>query len=112
MTEPLSFSQVRLASLQLLFLQFQGLDSESPIHPGRQQSQPEDDKGDGGNSGGAKRRDAYGVSQVGWHPGGREAGSGHAGVMHDGDRGTHHDGSGRLSPADSRFLISEVKGNP
>src|SRR5712664_2497812 len=52
--EPLRFRQVRLASLQLLFLQFQGLDSESPIHPGRHQSQPEDDKGDGGNSGGAK----------------------------------------------------------
>src|SRR5207245_4323492 len=72
MTEPLSFSQVRLASLQLLFLQFQGLDSESPIHPGRQQSQPEDDKGDGGNSGGAKCGDAYGVRQVRWHAGGQD----------------------------------------
>src|SRR5438067_6377678 len=72
MTEPLSFSQVRLASLQLLFLQFQGLDSESPIHPGRQQSQPQDDKGAGGNSGGAKCGDAYGMRQVRWHAGGRE----------------------------------------
>jgi hypothetical protein len=40
--EPLRFRQVRLASLQLLFLQFQGLGSKSPIHPGRQQSQPEE----------------------------------------------------------------------
>jgi len=48
--EPLRFRQVRLASLQLLFLQFQFLGSESPIQPGRQQSQPEDDPGDGGNS--------------------------------------------------------------
>jgi len=94
MTEPLSFSQVRLASLQLLFLQFQGLDSESPIHPGRQQSQPQDDKGDGGNSGGAKCGDAYGMRQVRWHAGGRETGGGHAGVMHDGDRSTHHDSAG------------------
>src|SRR6202035_6124417 len=52
--EPLRLRQVRLASLQLLFLQFQGLDSESPIHPGRQQSQPEDDEGDDSDSGGAK----------------------------------------------------------
>src|ERR1700719_4509394 len=59
--EPLRLRQVRLASLQFLFLQFQGLGSESPIHPGRQQGQPEDDKGDGGNSGGAKCGDAYGV---------------------------------------------------
>src|SRR3981189_2414330 len=51
--EPLRFRQVRLASLQLLFLQFQGLGSESPIHSRRQQSQPEHDEGDGGNSGGA-----------------------------------------------------------
>src|SRR5258707_2909876 len=36
--EPLRLHQVGLASLQLLFLQFQGLGSESPIHPGRQQS--------------------------------------------------------------------------
>src|SRR5580704_18050393 len=34
--ESLRLRQVRLASLQLLFLQFQGLGSESPIHPGRQ----------------------------------------------------------------------------
>src|SRR5260370_5495383 len=59
--EPLRLRQVRLASLQLVFLQCQGLGSESPIHPGRQQGQPEDDKGDGGNAGGAKRGDAYGV---------------------------------------------------
>src|ERR1700676_4020151 len=56
--EPLRLRQVRLASPQLLFLQFQGLGSESPIHPGCQQSQPEDDKGDGGNSGGAECGDA------------------------------------------------------
>src|ERR1700756_4519811 len=48
--EPLRLRQVRLASLQLLFLQFQGLGSESPVHPGRQHSQPEDDKRNGGNS--------------------------------------------------------------
>jgi len=42
--EPLRLRQVRLASLQLLFLQFQGLGSESPIHRGRQRGQPEDDK--------------------------------------------------------------------
>src|SRR5580692_4201627 len=59
--EPLRLRQVRLASLQLLFLQFQGLGCESPIHPGRQQGQSEDDNGDGGNSGGAKYGDAYGV---------------------------------------------------
>src|SRR5882762_5408635 len=34
--EPLRLRQVRFAALQLLFLQFQGLGSESPIHPGRQ----------------------------------------------------------------------------
>src|ERR1700692_3373065 len=45
--EPLCLRQVRLASLQLLFLQFQGLGSESTIHPGRQQSQTEDHAGDG-----------------------------------------------------------------
>src|ERR1700691_221699 len=59
--EPLRLGQVRLASLQLLFLQFQGLGSESPIHPGRQHGQPENDKGDDGNPGGAKYGDAYGV---------------------------------------------------
>src|SRR5690349_10657709 len=32
MTEPLRFRQVRLALLQLLFLYFQGLSSESPIN--------------------------------------------------------------------------------
>src|SRR6266849_1454355 len=69
MREPLRFRQVRLALLQLLFLQFQGLRSESPIHPGRQQSQPEDHKGDGGNSAAAKRGDAYGIWQVNaWRP--------------------------------------------
>src|SRR5229473_8560390 len=52
--EPLRLRQVRLASLQLLFLQFQGLGSESPIHRRRQQGQPEDDKGRGGYSGRAK----------------------------------------------------------
>src|ERR1700751_1184440 len=67
MREPLRLRQVRLASLQLLFLEFQGLGSESPIHPGRQQSQPEDDKGNGGNSGGAKGRDAYGARHVRRH---------------------------------------------
>src|SRR5205823_13729299 len=91
MTAPMRFSQVRLASLQLLFLQFRGLDSESSIHPGRQQRQAQDDKGDGGNSGGAKCGGAYGMRQVRWHGGGRETGGGHAGVMHDGDRSTHHD---------------------
>src|SRR3984893_16765717 len=92
--EPLRLRQVRLASLQFLFLQFQGLGSESPIYPGRQQGQPEDDKGDGANSGGAKCGDAYGLRQVRWRAGGRETCGGHAGVMHDGDRSTHHDGSG------------------
>jgi len=48
--EPLRFRQIRLALLQLLFLYFQGPGSESLIDPGRQQSQPEYDKGDGGNS--------------------------------------------------------------
>src|SRR6202045_3431664 len=70
--ESLRLRQVRLASLQLLFLQFQGLGSESPIPPGRQQSQPEDDKGDDGNSGGAECGDAYSVSQVRRHVRGRE----------------------------------------
>src|SRR6266404_9345988 len=112
MREPLRFRQITLASLQLLFLQFQGLDRESSIRPGRQQSQPEDNKGDGCNSGGAECRDAYRVRQVRWHAGGRETGGGHAGVMHDGDRGAHHNGSGYLFPADRLFLISEVKGNP
>src|SRR5467141_498907 len=111
MREPLRFRQVRLASLQLLFLYFQGPGSESPIHQGRQQSQPEDDKGGGGNSGGTKCGDAYGMRQVRRHAGGRETGGGHAGVMHDGDRGTHHDGSSQLFPA-PRFLTSEVKGYP
>src|ERR1700731_486567 len=91
MTEPLSFRQVRLAPLQLLFLDFQSLSSELPINPGRQQSQPEDDKGGGGNSGSAKWGDAYGMRQVRRRAGGRETGGGHAGVMHDGDGGTHHD---------------------
>src|SRR3984893_16455258 len=112
MTEPLSFRQVRLASLQLLFLQFQCLGSESPIQPGRQQSQPEDDPGDGGDSDGAKRGDADGVRQVRWRAGGRETGGGHASVMHDGNGGTHQDSSGCLSPVDPLFLISKVKGNP
>src|ERR1700688_4516849 len=70
--EPLRLRQVRLASLQLLFLQFQGPGRESPIHPGRQYSQPEDDKGDGGNSGSAKCGDAYGARQVRRHARGRE----------------------------------------
>ena len=52
-TEPLGLRQVRLISPQLLILQFHGLGSESPIHPGRQYRQPEDDKGDSDNSGGA-----------------------------------------------------------
>src|SRR2546425_1521091 len=77
----------------LFFLYFQGPGSESPINQGRQQSQAEDDKGGGGNSGGAKCGGAYGMRQVRRHAGGRETGGGHAGVMHDGDRGTHHDGS-------------------
>src|ERR1700724_2701050 len=110
--EPLRLRQVRLTSLQLLFLQFQGLGSESPIHPGCQQSQPEDDQGGRDNSSGAECGDAYGTRQIRWHAGGREMGGGHAGVMHDGDRGTHHDGAGYLSPAGRRFFISEVKGNP
>src|SRR6202140_131984 len=92
--EPLRLRQVRLTSLQLLFLQFQGVGRESPIHPGRQYSQPEDDKRDGGNSGGAKCGDAYGVRQVRRHARGRETGGGHAGIMHYGDRSTHHNGSG------------------
>src|SRR5260370_8083924 len=91
MTEPLSFRQVRLASLQLLFLYFQGPGSESPIDPGRQQSQPEDDKGDGGNSGGAKRGDAYGVRQVRRHAGGGETGGGHAiGIEYGAPRAPPH----------------------
>src|ERR1700731_1438544 len=45
--EPLRLRQVRLAALQLLFLQFQGLGGESPIHPRRQQSKPEDGQSDG-----------------------------------------------------------------
>ena len=94
MCEPLRFRQVRLALLQLLFLYFQGPGSESPINPGRQQSQPEYDKGDGSNSGGAECGDAYGMKRVRRHGGGGETGGGHAGVMHDGDRSTHHDGSG------------------
>src|SRR5258708_12632072 len=64
MTEPLRFRQEHLTSLQLLFLQFQGLGSESPIHPGRQQSQPEDGKGDGDNSAGAKCGDTYGIRRA------------------------------------------------
>src|ERR1700758_5730359 len=56
--EPLRLRQVRLASLQLFFLQFQGPGSESPIRRRRQQGQPEDDKRDGNNSGGAKCGDA------------------------------------------------------
>src|SRR5216684_8347107 len=92
--ESLRLRQVRLTSLQPLFLQFQGLGSESPIHPGRQQSQPEDDKGGGDNSGGAECGDVYGVRQVRRHARGRETGGGHAGVMHDWDRSTHHGGSG------------------
>src|SRR5713226_6818320 len=70
--EPLRFRQVSLALLQLFFLYFQGLGSESPINQGRQQSQPEDDKGGGGNSAGAKRGDAYGTRQVRRHAGGSE----------------------------------------
>src|ERR1700731_2654301 len=112
MTEPLRFRQVRLALLQLLLLYFQGPGSESPIDPGRQKNQSEDDKGDGSNSGDAKRGDAYGLRQVRRRAGGGETGGGHAGVMHNGDRGTQHDGSGQLFPADPRFVISEVKGNP
>src|SRR5258708_40370532 len=50
MREPLRFRQVRLASLQLRSLQFQGLGSESPIHPGCQQGQPEDHTGGAANS--------------------------------------------------------------
>src|SRR4030081_2618382 len=92
--EPLRLRQVRLAALQLFFLQFQCLGSESPIHRGRQQNQSEDDKRGGGNSGGAKRGDAYGVRQVRWHAGGRETGGSHAGGVHDGDRSSHDDGSG------------------
>src|ERR1700687_5362940 len=111
MTEPLSFRQVRLASLQLLFLQFQCLGSESPIQPGRQKSQPEDDPGDSGNSDGAKRGDADGVRQVRWHDGGGETSGGHAGVMHDGNGGTHQDSSGSPSPVDPLFLISKMKSN-
>src|SRR5439155_13927361 len=83
--EPLRLRQIRLASLQLLFLQFQGLGSESPIRRGRQQSQPEDEKGNSDNSGNAECGDTYGVRQVGWHAEGRETGGGHAGVMHDRD---------------------------
>src|SRR5438270_13996861 len=41
--ELLRLRQVRLASLQLSFLQLQGLRSESPIHPAYQQSHREDD---------------------------------------------------------------------
>src|SRR5260370_155264 len=92
--EPLRFRQIRLALLQLLFLYFQGPGSESLIDPGRQQSQSEYDKGDGGNSEGAECGDAYGMQRFRRHAGGREPGSGHAGVMHDGDCSTHHDGSG------------------
>src|SRR5260370_32202981 len=91
--EPLRFRQIRLALLQLLFLYFQGLDSESPINKGRQQSQPEDGKGDGDNSGGPKCGDAYGMRQVRRHVKRSETGGGHACVMHDRDGGTHHDGS-------------------
>src|SRR6266851_9595407 len=67
--EPLRLRQIRLALLQLLFLQFQYLGSESPIHRGRQQYQSEDDEGGGGNSGGAEGGDVYGVRQVRWHAG-------------------------------------------
>src|SRR6266481_1502417 len=112
MTEPLSFRQVRLAPLQLLFLDFQSLSSELPINPGRQQSQPEDDKGGSGNSGGAQCGDAYGTRHVRRRTGGGETGGGHAGVMQDGDGGTNHDGSAYLFPAGPCFLISEVKGDP
>src|SRR5580692_1341414 len=112
MTEPLSFRQVGLASPQPLFLPFQTLGRGSPLHSRRQQSQPEDDKGDGSNSGGTECGDAYGVSQVRRNASGRKTRGGHAGVVHDGDRSTHYEGSSQLSPADPRFLISEVKGNP
>src|ERR1700739_1312866 len=47
----LRLSQESFVTLQLSLLHFQGFCSESPIHPGRQQSQSQDDKGDGGNSG-------------------------------------------------------------
>ncbi len=110
--QPLRFRQVGLASLQLLFLQFQGLSGESPIHRGRQQRQAEDDKGDAGNSGSAKCGDAYSVRQVHRHARVCETGGRHAGVVHDRDRDTHHDGSGQLFRADPRFLIPEVKRNP
>ncbi len=111
-TEPLRFRQVSLASLQLLLLQFQGLGGESPIHRGRQQSQPEDDQGSRDNSSGAERGDAYGPGQVRGHAGGRKMGGGHASVMHDGDRRAHHDGASYLLPADRHFFITEVKGDP
>ncbi len=94
MREALRLRQITLALPQLLFLQFQGLSGESPIHPGRQQSQPDDHKGDRGNSSRAQRGDAYCIREVRRHAGGREIGSGHASVMHDRDRGAHHYGSG------------------
>src|SRR5260370_37367051 len=94
MREPLRFRQARLALLQLLFLYSQGLGSEPPVNPGRQQSHPEDDKGDNGNSTSAQYGDAYGMRQVRRHPGGSEIGGGHAGVMHHWNGGSHHDGSG------------------
>src|SRR5258708_27712152 len=93
MREPLRFRQITLALLELLFLQLQGLGRESPIHPGRQQSQPEDDKGDGDNSGRAKGGDAYAFGRVRGHVGELETGGGHVGVMHDRDGGAHHEGS-------------------
>ena len=51
------------------------------------------------------------MRQVQWHAGGGETGGGHAGVMHDGNRRAHDDGSGYLFPADPRLLIAELKGN-
>ncbi len=111
-TEPLRFRQVCLASLQLRFLEFQGLGDESPIHRGRQQSQPEDEQGGRDNSSGAECGDAYGTRQVHWHAGGRKMGGGHASVMHDGNRRAHYNGARYLSPAGRRFFISQVKGNP
>src|SRR6267142_2029898 len=110
--EPLRLRQIRLASLQLRFLEFQGLGGESPIHRGRQQSQPEDEQGGRDNSSGAECGDAYGTRQVHWHAGGRKMGGGHASVMHDGNRRAHYNGARYLSPAGRRFFISQVKGDP
>src|SRR5260221_6772094 len=96
--EPLRFRQIRLALLQLLFLYFQGTCSASLIDPGRQQSQPEYDKGDGGNSGSAERGDSYGMKAVRRLAGGAETGSGHGGVKHDGEFSRHRRAPGQLLP--------------